>query len=658
MEKSSKKNLGMVQYLPKVRDVKMPNIVAEQNKKTLACIEEIAYYCKLEKHTGALLLAGKWGSGKTHLLKHVLADKLGASHVFVFVSLFGISGVEELRKSVKTAWLSQRGLDSEKIQKSQDLLSKIGGALSNINKISIASNITKGILAINFIDFISVEKKIDGKKVVLIFDDLERSTLSTRDVLGVVNDYCENQDFPVIVVANEENIKRPVEEQGLSYDEIKEKIVQTTVYLEPDYQSIIPALIDELADAEDYRTFLHQLENTLILMLSGFSPEGVLLDEIGIHNCRADGRFEGKKAIHEEEQRKKALLDQRPHNLRIVKSAILEFARVFKLLNQYGCKDRKKWFFSFLTTSMMIKTGLVIENPDYHWLFLLSDISVLFPGYYDPRYMHDSILTWLSKGIWDENSFIRFIESIRTEEQKKNDPKYQIRHWQINGLDEDVITKEFPAVIEDAYAGKLTLKEYAVTIQNSAIAKEYAFTLPVEIEWPRYEEGIISRLKALIDENRREDEISAAVHYIVLSPSRNLSDEERHAWILIKNSEDNKGLFFDMDKRQFLTYLSEDYHAAFRYAIGNEFRLFDEEMAMGIYNVYHAADNTDKNLIVQNCEKWFTALTQNPEFHKKESVRGFAKLEASLTKLLPEYEGKAFSRAYTKQFLKIIKECM
>ena len=633
----------------------MANIVAARNKKTLACIEEIAYYCKLDKHTGALLLAGKWGSGKTHLLKHVLTEKLQDSHVLVFVSLFGISGVEELRKAVKTAWLSQKGLDSEKFQKGQALLGHICNIISNVDKLGVASNITKSIISLNVIDFISVEKVLDGKKVVLVFDDLERSTLSTRDVLGVVNDYCENQDFPVIVVANEENIKRPVEEQGLSYDEIKEKIVQTTVYLEPDYQSIIPALIDELADAEDYRSFLHQLENTLILMLSGFSPEGVLLDEIGIHNCRADDRFEKKNQVREEEQRKRSLLDQRPHNLRIVKTAILEFARVFNLLNQYGCKDREKWFFSFLTTSMMIKTGLVKENPDYHWIFLRSDISVLFPGYYEPRYMHDSILTWLSKGIWDENSFIRYIESIRTEEQKKDDPKYQIRHWQINGLDEDVITKEFPAVIDDAYAGNLTLSECAVTIINSAIAREYAFTLPVEIDWTRFEDGIITRLKRLTDENSREDEIDATVRHMRLSTQNNLSEEERHAWTIIQNSEDNRDLFFDMDKRQFLAYLAEDYSAAFRYAIGNEFRLFDEEMAMGIYDVYHAADNTDKYLIVQHCEKWFPSLIRNPEFHKEESAYGFAKLEASLTGLLTEYEEKAFSRAYTKRFLEIIK---
>ena len=71
----------MIQYLPKVRDDNMANIVAARNKKTLACIEEIAYYCKLDKHTGALLLAGKWGSGKTHLLKHVVAVKLKESHV-------------------------------------------------------------------------------------------------------------------------------------------------------------------------------------------------------------------------------------------------------------------------------------------------------------------------------------------------------------------------------------------------------------------------------------------------------------------------------------------------------------------------------------------------------------------------------------------------
>lgn len=634
----------------------MNNIETEQKNTSRACFEELRCYCEQKNHSGALMLAGKWGSGKTYLLKHDLKETLKNTHVLVFVSLFGISSVEELKRAVKTSWLSQIGFDSKKLQKGQALLGQISNVLSNVEKIRVASNIAKGVLAINFIDFVTVQNTIEDKKVVLIFDDLERSTLNTRDVLGVMNDYCENQEFPVIIVANEENIKRPVEEQGMSYDEIKEKIVQKTVYLEPDYRLIIPGLINVLTNEDDYREFLHQLENRLIQMLSGYSPEGVRLDDIGIHNCKAGDRYKDQADARKEEQRKRALLEQRPHNIRIVKTAILEFNRVFRLLNEYQRKDREKWFFSFLIVSIMIKTGLAKESPEYHWIFLHTDISVLFPGYYDSKCMHNSLLTWLSKGIWDEDSFIRYLESIRIEEKNMNDPKYQIRHWLINGLDEDVITKEFPAVVEDSYAGNLTLTEYAITILNSAIAREYSFILPVEIDWPRFDEGIIRRIEALAGMDRGENEIDEALHHIHFSSSKNLSDEERYAWSLIKDCEDNKNIFFTQDKNRFLDYLRTDYHAAFRYAIGKEFCRFDEEMATGIYDTYHMEDNIGKYQIVQECEKWFPRLRKNSALYQEESIKGFAKLEGLLTSLLSEYEEKAFSRAYTEHFLAICQE--
>ena len=38
-----------------------------------------------------------------------------------------------------------------------------------------------------------ISNTISQKKVILVFDDLERSNISSTDLLGCINDYCENQ---------------------------------------------------------------------------------------------------------------------------------------------------------------------------------------------------------------------------------------------------------------------------------------------------------------------------------------------------------------------------------------------------------------------------------------------------------------------------------
>lgn len=80
-----------------------------------------------------------------------------------------------------------------------------------------------GALSFNVIDFVKVEPKMGDKKVILIFDDLERTDIPTADLLGCINDYCENLHINTIVVANEEKIQSS-EKDKIKYSEIKEKL--------------------------------------------------------------------------------------------------------------------------------------------------------------------------------------------------------------------------------------------------------------------------------------------------------------------------------------------------------------------------------------------------------------------------------------------------
>ena len=79
------------------------------------------------------------------------------------------------------------------------------------------SNIAKGIntaLSINLYDFIKIEKelpcfqnnKVKNKKLVLVFDDLERSRIDLVNLLGAINHYTEDCGIKTIIIADEEKI--------------------------------------------------------------------------------------------------------------------------------------------------------------------------------------------------------------------------------------------------------------------------------------------------------------------------------------------------------------------------------------------------------------------------------------------------------------------
>lgn len=125
------------------------------------------------------------------------------------------------------------------------------------------------IMSISPSDYIDVEPYIGNKKVVLVFDDLERCKIIDEiQVLGCINEYCENKHIKTIIVANEEIIVKKGKNENdkseiknsntddeknnmissdndITYSDIKEKIVTRTIRNVPVYSKIISAIIQE-----------------------------------------------------------------------------------------------------------------------------------------------------------------------------------------------------------------------------------------------------------------------------------------------------------------------------------------------------------------------------------------------------------------------------
>ena len=159
-------------------------------------VDELVYYCHECEPVGALLLSGEWGCGKTYLIEHELKNALADTSVVLRISLFGMTLPEEIHIAVRREWMTEYC----KIKGVDKVAKKIGQGKKWLSRMDFLPEWLRGIAKTDASVFFPISKEMDGKDVILVFDDLERCRMSSVDVLGVINDYCENQHYHTIIL--------------------------------------------------------------------------------------------------------------------------------------------------------------------------------------------------------------------------------------------------------------------------------------------------------------------------------------------------------------------------------------------------------------------------------------------------------------------------
>ena len=174
-------------------------------------IEEfLDYYLNVEQSLDyAVLITGCWGSGKTYFIRQYLGGNRKEvkewltdceKYVVVYVSLFGAKSREEMDKRV---------LEALHPKLNSKIVKAIPGAVSLIGKIvgTATANPLVTIAGENIAVFsenvLEAEKK-DLKKVVVVFDDVERADMPLPELLGYLNEYVEHLHVPCILLADKE----------------------------------------------------------------------------------------------------------------------------------------------------------------------------------------------------------------------------------------------------------------------------------------------------------------------------------------------------------------------------------------------------------------------------------------------------------------------
>lgn len=238
------------------------------------------YYSSIDDPGFAVLVTGAWGTGKTfQVLKCLQDDKR------IYVSLYGLKSTDQVHAEVFAAAhpgiASKRGF-FEKFR------GKDVGALGFSVPLGFVPEIASAFL----------RNEVEANKT-LIFDDLERSNLPLKEILGVINSYVEHKSFRVIVIAHDDE-----QFLGQEFKEVKEKTFGQTLLVEPQIEGALQCFLSEVKD-QDSRNFAekHKEHIERVFELSGVKSLRVLRHSVSdltrLHKALSSTHLTNSEAMEE-----------------------------------------------------------------------------------------------------------------------------------------------------------------------------------------------------------------------------------------------------------------------------------------------------------------------------------------------------------------------
>ena len=329
-------------------------------------VESILDYVRADYTDYAIMINGEWGSGKTYFWNHKIKNKIeslqlnGKKYTTIYMSLYGISNLEEISKKIfiETTQLMDKNLKKYMETKGQTTIPEYAKTgLDMANFFGVSKNGEK----IDYENFFSTDDK------VLCFDDLERANVDVVDILGYINNFVEHDHIKTIIICNEKELatkfkssniemktfiatylldkqdelakngEKPIVEKirdkieyvfdnANDYERIKEKLIGETYEYAPKFNYIINGLLLRFEKNTDLIRFLRENTN---LIIATFNKSGT-------------------------------------RNLRILKQALNDFRKIFETVNKFYPNTNRRVLQTMLiftiAVSFEIKAGKVTKN--------------------------------------------------------------------------------------------------------------------------------------------------------------------------------------------------------------------------------------------------------------------------------------------------------
>lgn len=445
-------------------------------------VESILDYIRSDYTDYAVMINGEWGSGKTHFWNNKVRKKIesmqlnGKRYTTIYMSLYGISNLEEISKKIfiETTQLMDKNLRKFMNNNEQTVIpeyAKTGIDMANL------FGVTQNGDKVDYAEFFSTDDK------VLCFDDLERANVDVIDILGYINNFVEHDHIKTIIICNEKELSTKLKSSNLEmktfiatylldkqgelnkadkpmvekiqdkiehvfdkandYERIKEKLIGETFEYAPKFDYIINGILMRYENNPDLIRFLR--ENTR-LIISTFNKSGT-------------------------------------RNLRILKHALNDFKKIFEMVNKSYPNTNNRVMQTMLiftiAISFEIKAGKITkdkfvnikDNEEYKSILvssrILMDNRQFYIKEFDNNYYYNFkseyrffkfIEYYVRTRIFDMKLFKENMETIRNTVDTENLPAYKRllteEYWKISDDQFDNIIKE---VLEQVKEGELKL---------------------------------------------------------------------------------------------------------------------------------------------------------------------------------------------------------
>ncbi len=231
----------------------------------------ILNYLKNDKTGRAIMLTGEWGSGKSYYVKNTLKpfleDKDNGKHKCVIVSLYGLSDTSEISKAI---YMELRTIKKAPTSETGNTAKVVGKIVGKTIFNGLVNKIGFDIGGISDDDLQEVYESVDLTDKLIVLEDIERTQIDIIELLGYINNMCENDGIKVLLVTNENELlhhhieevkkkeygrekteyKKVYSEKALKYLKAREKSVSDTLQYHADFQETIDSIIDKFGNED------------------------------------------------------------------------------------------------------------------------------------------------------------------------------------------------------------------------------------------------------------------------------------------------------------------------------------------------------------------------------------------------------------------------
>ena len=465
----------------------------------------------------------------------------------------------------------------------KDSLAVAETAASGNVALSAASKGVSSLLNYDILDFLEIQntigKKGNERKFVIVFDDLERSNIPHKDLLGTINEFVENKQVKTIIVADENKITNK-EETGNGYEEYKEKLISRTLHMTTDYDQLIENLVETYPEtSKGYRNFL--IENCDLLKL--------------------------------------VFLESQSHNIRTLKCILADFERVYAAWQETGVTiDNMKWaLYTFGAEMFLSKKSPKKDSQKDDTASFFSEKKVQYK--YKSRHNSDFSVfrNWIYEGVWNKNDFVAELQNKYV--VKEETPLYRFLTYYFWDLQQEDIDKGLPEAVSLAYNGKLSKDHLISLIGKIHELRVNSINLPCSIDYQRMEEGLKKRL-----ENIKKGEITEPKSHTYISA--NNIDKDALTLLRLIEKFDNKLISFK-HRTLYLKFLSGNEMESRYSHKGNCLDEFDSELLELFKEKYLNACNSDKrDYALSLIDLVFDNSSFSDEENMKTTKENFSKL--------------------------------